>query len=201
MNPKRLSLKLFATRAIPRDELHRFIGVFHRFIQEAAVPGLLIDVADYAHVPAGPGTLLVSSEANLHMDRWDGRLGLSYVRKLPIARATSFRDRVRAVIAETVRAAATLEQEAVVAGRLKFRTDELQIRVHDRLLAPNTTETYGAVKGELGEVLAELLPGVSLTVEHHPDPLKLFEVRVKAVGSAPSLDQILQSVGTRAAAA
>ena len=46
MNPQRLAIKLFTTRPIAREELHPFIGVFHRFIQQAAVPGLLIDVAD-----------------------------------------------------------------------------------------------------------------------------------------------------------
>ena len=35
-----------------------------------AVPDhLLIDVADYAHVPNGPGTVLVAHEANIHIDR------------------------------------------------------------------------------------------------------------------------------------
>src|SRR5688572_3017092 len=120
MDAFKISAKLFTEN--DSFEPSEFVPVFHRWIQTHALPGhLLIDVADYAHVPAGPGTLLVSAEANIHMDRWDGRLGLSYVRKMPIAGATTFRDRLRAVIGETVRAAATLEQEAVVAGRLKFR--------------------------------------------------------------------------------
>jgi hypothetical protein len=39
MNPNASRSSSSRRRAIPRDELHRFIGVFHRFIQEAAVPG------------------------------------------------------------------------------------------------------------------------------------------------------------------
>ena len=35
-------------------DLTQAIPVFHRWIQEQALPGLLIDVADYRHVPEGP---------------------------------------------------------------------------------------------------------------------------------------------------
>src|SRR5262245_58264691 len=81
MNPNRLSLKLFAAQPIARGDLHRFIGVFHRFIQEAAVPGLLIDVADYAHVPDGPGVILIGHEVDYGIDLARGRTGLLTLRK------------------------------------------------------------------------------------------------------------------------
>ncbi len=81
MNPLRLSLKIFATKPIPREELHPFIGVFHRFIQEAAVPGLLIDVADYAHVPDGPGVILIGHDVDYGIDLAGGRTGLLTTRK------------------------------------------------------------------------------------------------------------------------
>ena len=56
---------------------HEFVPVFHSWIQNHAVPEhMLIDVADYAHVHNGPGTLLVAHEANFYTDRIDGRLGL-----------------------------------------------------------------------------------------------------------------------------
>src|SRR5437660_4592029 len=78
-----------------------FVPIFHRWIQAQSLDGhLLIDVADYAHVPAGPGTLVVAAEANIHMDRGENRLGLLYVRKQPIAGATTLQDTLRGVLAE-----------------------------------------------------------------------------------------------------
>jgi hypothetical protein len=60
------------------------VPVFHRWIQQKSFPNhLLVDVADYAHVPEGPGTLLVSHEANIHFDRDGGKPGVLYVRKQP----------------------------------------------------------------------------------------------------------------------
>src|SRR3978361_1009213 len=89
-----------------------FVPIFHHWIQNQSLPNhVLIDVADYAHVPAGPGTLVVASEANIHMDRGENRLGLLYVRKLPIAGAATLRERIRAVIAEAINAALTMQRE------------------------------------------------------------------------------------------
>ena len=57
------------------------IPVFHRWIQEQALPGLLVDVADYRHVPEGPGVVLVAHEAIYGLDLGGGRLGLLYNRR------------------------------------------------------------------------------------------------------------------------
>ena len=58
-----------------------FIPVFHRWIQERRVEGLAIDVADYRHVPEGPGVLLVGHEADYVLDLAEGPPGLLYSRK------------------------------------------------------------------------------------------------------------------------
>ena len=55
---QRIGVKLFMVDGVsvrPRE----FVPVFHRWIQTQAVRDqLLIDVADYEHVPEGPGVLL-----------------------------------------------------------------------------------------------------------------------------------------------
>ena len=143
MDVFKIAAKLFVTDdSFPHD---RFIPIFHRWIQSQSVEGhLLIDVADYAHVAAGPGTVLVSSQANFHMDRNENRLGLSYWRKLPLP--GTFGERLAAVLAETIKAAIKLEAEPSLEGKLKFKTDEILIRLNDRLLAPNNPQTLAAVK-------------------------------------------------------
>ena len=76
MTSHRLVLKVFAEGGSDVNA-SVLVPVFHGFIQTNAIEDhLLIDVADYDHVHHGPGTLLVSHEANFGMDRGGGRLGL-----------------------------------------------------------------------------------------------------------------------------
>src|SRR5947209_3539668 len=74
-----INVKIFAREAA--IDLADAIPVFHRWIQESVAEELLVDVADYRHVPEGPGVLLVAHEAIYSLDQADGRLGLLYNRK------------------------------------------------------------------------------------------------------------------------
>lgn len=51
MVPQRFQIR--ATLSHSAFEKESIVKMFHRWIQQAAVPGLLIDVADYLHVPDG----------------------------------------------------------------------------------------------------------------------------------------------------
>src|SRR5882724_7078916 len=81
MNPiQHVRVKIFARQPAPAD-LGAAIPVFHRWIQDRVCPEMLIDVADYRHVPNGPGVMLIGHEANYSLDQTKGRLGLLYSRK------------------------------------------------------------------------------------------------------------------------
>jgi hypothetical protein len=138
-------------------------------------------VTDYAHVPSGPGTVLVSREANIYADRLDGALGLTYGRKQPVQ--GSFRDRVRQAIAAALTIASLVEMDADFAGKLSFRTDEIVLRLNDRLLAPNTPDTFAAVRDDLQAIANELYAGSTPTVEHRPAAAGLFEVSIRSTVS------------------
>lgn len=197
MDAFKISAKLLAAQDnFPHDA---FVPVFHRWIQEQLIPGhLLIDVADYAHVPNGPGTVLIAHEANFHMDRSEGRLGIMYVRKTALPGA--FADRLRAVLTETFSAATRLEQEPSLAGKLRFKTDEIVIRFHDRLLAPSTPETFDAIKPDLQKIAKLIYPNAPFTIEPHIDPRKLLEARIKSSLSAPISDLLHRLESAPAAA-
>jgi len=75
VNPLRLSVRLAATSEI-RD-LDPAIEVFHRFIQQGLVEGLILDVADYRHVQQGPGVLLVGHDVDYGINQ----AGLTVTRK------------------------------------------------------------------------------------------------------------------------
>jgi len=73
-------VKVFARQPVSIDQ-GEAIAVFHRWIQDRVCPEMLIDVADYRHVPNGPGVMLIGHEANYSLDSAKGRLGLLYSRK------------------------------------------------------------------------------------------------------------------------
>jgi hypothetical protein len=178
MTPRRLAVKLFATDAVPRDELHRFIGIFHRFIQEAAVPGLLIDVADYAHVPDGPGVMLIGKDVDYGIDLAGGRTGLLTVRKhtgdAPLE--ALFRD----TLSWSRAAAHALEADESAA--IQFVPGELEVTFPDRLAAPNTAAAFELASKELlPAARAELGAVVRLANAAADDPRRMLTIALTQV--------------------
>lgn len=176
MDVYKIAVKIFATTGdFPADQ---FVPIFHRWIQSQSVEGhRLIDVADYGHVTSGPGTVLVSSEANFYMDRAENRLGILYSRKLPLA--GSFRERLGAAVREALKAAAKLEAEPAVQGKLKFKTDEMMIRLNDRLLAPPSEQTVAEARDDV-RAAAEIFFGKSARIESRFTPVTLVEFRIQS---------------------
>ena len=80
MNLQKINVKFFLEKGedIP---LASFIPVFHRWIQEDKLEGLLVDVAEYTHVHQGPGVLLIAHEANYSVDEENGKRGFLYNQK------------------------------------------------------------------------------------------------------------------------
>lgn len=146
------------------------IGVFHQWIRDSVCPEMLIDVADYEHVHEGPGILLIGHEANYSLDNRDGRLGLLYNRKAALG--GTFQSRLAQAHKAALAACDRLEQEAPFKGKLRFDRNAIEFFVNDRLLAPNTNETWQALKPEL----EKYFPGAKL--EHIGEPRDLFRVLI-----------------------
>jgi len=175
MNPQRIAIKLFATRDVGLAGLQPFIGVFHRFIQEAAVPGLLIDVADYMHVPDGPGVILIGHDVDYGIDRSGGRSGLLTLRKRAgdLDAAGLLRDTLAMALAT---ARALVDDDAV---SLDFVFDEALVAFPDRLAAPNTSESAALMAKELGVTLRGIFgDGVSVAHDSAEDPRRMLTLRL-----------------------
>jgi len=199
MDAYKLVVKFFI-KDLPELADDAFVPVFHSWIQNQAVPAhLLIDVADYQHVRHGPGTVLVAHEGNFATDKAEGRLGLQYNRKQPLA--GSFADKLAAVFIIALEGCVRLEEDAKLAG-LAFGGDEVTFRINDRLAAPNTQATFEAVRGDLEAFLAELYAGTPFELHHEPHAEKLFEVRIKAAQavSAATLLERAKSLASLAGA-
>jgi len=147
------------------------IPVFHRWICDGFLPELLVDVADYRHVEAGPGVLLIGHEANYSFDNRENRLGLLYNRKGVLD--GTFQERLGQGHRSALAACDRLEQEDAFRGRLKFNRNALEVFVNDRLLAPNTHETWRVLRGQL-EAFFE-----GFAVERQGEPRDLFRVSVR----------------------
>jgi hypothetical protein len=191
MDAHKLQLKIFATpeaaRAVAPEAL---IPVFHRWIKERLLPELVIDVANYVHVPEGPGVVLIGHGSDYFMDLGEGRLGLLHNRKRA---GESPASRLGDLARRTLHVAALLEREPALGGKLRFAPGELLFRVNDRLAAPNDDATFAALRPELEALARQLFAGpVELT--RVGGPKELFAVRLTSPSSSP-LAAMLERVG------
>jgi len=178
MDLQRIGIKIFAEDSAG-IQVRDFIPVFHSWIQKQALANhLLIDVHNYSHIHNGPGILLVAQEGNFSIDLGDGRMGLLYYRK-------NGGNGFASVLKAALQACSLLESESSLSGRMRFRTDELQIMANDRLLAPNSDVTLAALRPELLSALKCALPESQITLSRSSvNPKERFAVHVEASPSA-----------------
>lgn len=171
-----VNLKLFAESPYP-ENLTAAISIFHRWIQQKSLPGMLIDVADYAHVPKGPGVFLIAHEYHLSLDQTGGRLGLLFNRR--IGWDGDSVDALRSAYNFVTAAARKIEGEPEFSGKLQFGSSELEIILNDRLLYPNNDSTFEAIADDLNTFLQEVFGQDSYTAKRaFPDPRARFAVHV-----------------------
>jgi len=144
-----------------------FIDVFHQWIREDVLGELLIDVADYRHVPNGPGVLLVGHESDYSLDHTGGVWGLRYNRKAPLAGRNG--DRFTHALHCAARACRLLESRLATDGPLKFSRKTFELFINDRAFALNTAETWSACEPELSAYLDRLLGQGAYALDRHTD--------------------------------
>lgn len=172
MNPdtvQHINLKIFIENA-GAIQLADAVGVFHRWIKDTICPEMLIDVADYRHVPAGPGVMLIGHEANYSFDERENRLGLLYNRKAALN--GTFQSRLEQAHRAALAACDRLEQEPEFRGKLHFDRNALEVSINDRLLAPNNSETWQTLLPELEALFT------GSRIERRGEPRDLFRVDI-----------------------
>lgn len=175
MDLQRINVKFFADEgcAVPLDA---FVGVFNSWIQDS--DGEYYDLADYGHVPAGPGVVLVADEANISIDNNGDRLGLLYSRKRTLEGTNG--KKLADSVATALGYCRRLQEEPALGGGMLFRGDEALIIVNDRLRAPNNDETFSVLKPEIEALAKRLYGGATFVLERDLDQRKRFAVRIKA---------------------
>ena len=190
MELQHINVKLYLENSKNVD-LEALIPVFHNWIQDQICEELLIDVADYRHVHAGPGMVLIGHEADFSVDNTDCRLGIRYNRKATLGGSNE--DRLNQALRAALIACQRLESDARLEGTIRFDRREMQLFINDRLIAPNLEDTYTALKPELEVFFQKLFEGNGLSLKHNRDPRSLLSVAVKATKPL-DLDALLKKL-------
>ncbi|MEB3209705.1 MAG: hypothetical protein VKL39_00055 [Leptolyngbyaceae bacterium] len=161
MNLDRFAVKFFAQSEPDVDDA-AFIDIFHEWIRLKRLNQVMLDVADYRHVPEGPGIMLVTHEINYAMDRNDGKFGLYAQRK--VGDEETLKERILGLVKSTAQFGSLLEAEASLQGKIKLDGSTFHYIANDRLNAPNTEEAFNAIKKDLEAIAAEIYPGKTVSV-------------------------------------
>jgi hypothetical protein len=141
---QKINVKVF-TEEPNQVPLTDFIGVFHSWIQ--ATDGVYHDVADYSHMQAGPGIVLVADDANVSIDETGHRRGLLYRQKRKLSGSNL--EKLSTVLRSTLETCQRLEQDPALRGKLRFAGNRIEIVVNDRLVAPNSGEIFAKIRPEI----------------------------------------------------
>ena len=190
MDLQKINVKFFAEKGdqVPLKDL---IPVFHRWIQQDKLEGMLIDVTEYTHVHQGPGLLLIANEANYSLDEMDGKRGMLYNQKRTPEK--SGEEHLKTAFRRALQACALLEKEPEAAGKLKFAVNHLQVFINDRLAAPHHSQTNEELEKVLKPLLDILFDGAKYLLIAERDPKKRSGFEIK-VDKPSDLETILQKL-------
>jgi hypothetical protein len=190
-----LSVKIFVEDPGAVD-LEELIPVFHRWIREDLLEGEVpIDVAGYAHVPKGPGVVLICDHAHYYFDERAGRPGLRY-RGRRVSRGAGEEAITRAFRC-VLRAASLLERDASLGKRYRFRTDTIELGIEDRLHAPSDERTLGAVRPAVASALRTVYGKAAKSITLASGPREPFLVRIE-MAESPPVESLLGQLATAA---
>jgi len=177
MELQHVNVKLFIAEPAELD-LGALIPIFQQWIEAQVCEELLLDVADYRHVHAGPGVVLIGYQGDYSVDNTDNRLGVRYNRKAALD--GSNQDRLRQATRAALSAFARLEAEPLLQGKLRFDGREIEVFINDRLVAPNSDAMRKAAEADLQTFFQQLFRERDLSLSYASDPRRLFSVTAKA---------------------
>ena len=148
----------------PHPDLDPFLVIFNRWRQREDDPSDWVDLADYAHMPRGPGILIAGKRSTFSVNLNPPGPGL----------LTSVRDGLNGSLEDRFREAFRRARElnsAVLAEpefprELRVVDDAWEVFLNDRLRFPNTAEADARVRPALSAALGI----ASESLARHPDP-------------------------------
>lgn len=175
MELRKINVKVFTAQP-NQVPLADFIDIFHSWIQ--ATDGVYHDVADYSHMQAGPGIVLVAADANVSIDETGNRRGLLYSQKSKLGGSNL--EKLSTVLRFALESCQRLEDEPALAGKLRFAGNELEIVVNDRLLAPNSEEAFEEIRPDVDFLARRLYGTTNFTwLRARQDPRQRLNVTIR----------------------
>lgn len=176
MITEKVSVKLFASQNVEAP-LESYIPVFHRWIREAKLSEMLIDVADYTHVPRGIGVLLVGHGSDVAIDQGEDRPGVLFCRKRALPAGA---DLVADALRRALEAASLLDADPEVHGPKAFGKTEILIRFPDRLQLANDDASFERVRSDVERALGEVFAGSRYTLQREGEVREPLTIRARA---------------------
>jgi len=99
---------------------------------------------------------------------------------------------IAAAFRHALKAAALIESEPSLEGRIRFRTDQIEFGIYDRLRAPSNAGTLAEVQPAL-ESYVKGLYGADVKTELSSEPKEPFMLGV-SVEASPSVEELLGQV-------
>lgn len=169
------------------------VPIFHSWIQNQVFEELLLDVADYRHVPEGPGVMLIGHQANYSVDNTDNRPGVLYNRKAVLEGTNQ--ERLTQAAKAALRACQKLESEPKMKDKLHFNRRDIQVYINDRLIAPNDDSSRANFDADFREFCQKLFRGSEFTLTYGSDPRRLFGFSAKATQPF-TIDRLLENLAS-----
>jgi hypothetical protein len=175
MELQKLAVKIFTVGpdSVPLSD---FVDIFHGWIQ--ATDGVYHDVADYSHMQAGPGVVLVANSANVGIDESENRRGLLFTQKTEVAGSNL--EVLKSALRSALENCRKLESDPKLKGELKFSGREIALAVNDRLAAPNTEAAFAELKAEIESLARALFAGAGFTLDRDSEARKRLNITLKS---------------------
>lgn len=191
MLANQVAVKILARGEAPQEPL---IAIFHRWIRDGRVPEhLLIDVADYRHVPEGPGVMLIAHQAHIALDEAAPGPGLLYARRRD--EVGDVHGKLREALGWAAFAAAALEEE----GDYHFDPGAVVVEIRSRLATPDTE----AAAAELLNAARPLVSGTwgeRAALTPRGDARRVAGLRIAADGALSSVRELADALAPTARA-
>ena len=190
---QRLQIRI-GSNAPPTLNLDPFITIFGRWRKQEGHPAEWVDMADYAHVPQGPGIMLIGQRCNFSFDMGGPGPGILYVAKKGLG--GSHPARILSAIEWCLALSNLLVAEEEFPAGVRLRTDSLELRFHDRMETPNTDSTDEQLLPAIRQVLDTLFSQGDYQLVPQTDRNQLYGVSAQASKAEPLsvlLDRLSQA--------
>ena len=176
MDLQKFGIKLYLTTNVGCDSKD-FIPVFHNWIQDKVISDhILIDVADYSHIPDGPGVMLIAHEGHFSLDQENHQPGMMYMRKSELK--GDFKERFIHVLTTVIQAANRLRDNKIN-KEVDFIHNSFRFITNDRLYAENTIKNQNLYKEEIQKTLNDKYPKSKVDYEDMSDAQERLAFTVK----------------------